>query len=209
MIKNKNELNYFLAADKFALGIKKKRPGITDEIWKFQIALRHVEYYKNIKPSILNKIKLRIFQIKKHRLALKLGFHIPSNVFGPGLRINHYGNIIVNGAAKVGMWCDIHQGVNIGSNNSENGDTLVPQIGDNVWIGPGAKLFGAITVGNEVQIAANAVVNKDIINNSTVAGIPSKIIKNTGTEAICVSANKSKTKEFFKLHPEYNIYLKK
>lgn len=150
---------------------------------------------------------LKVYQLKKHRLSMKLGFHIPSNVFGPGLRINHYGNIIINGATRVGMWCDIHQGVNIGSNNSASGDTLAPKIGDNVWIGPGAKLFGEIKIGNEVQIAANAVVNKDVVSNSTVAGIPSKIIKNTGTEAVNVSANKSKTQEFFRLHPEYKIYL--
>lgn len=46
---------------------------------------------------------------------MKLGFVIPPNVFGGGLRINHFGNIVVNSEAKIGEWCDIHQGVNIGT----------------------------------------------------------------------------------------------
>ncbi len=49
-----------------------------------------------------------------------------------GLKINHYGLIIINSKAQIGEWCDIHQGVNIGE-NLEPGS--VPQIGNNVWVG--------------------------------------------------------------------------
>src|SRR5690606_13327299 len=159
MIKSKSDLRFYLDADRFALGKKTSRPAINDEIWKFQILLRKVEYHTNTAYSPISKVLLKIYKLRKHRLGIKLGFDIPANVFGPGLRINHFGNIVVNGSARIGMWCDIHQGVNIGSNNSKDGGILVPNIGDNVWIGPGVKIFGAINIGNEVQIAANAVVN--------------------------------------------------
>jgi len=49
-------------------------------------------------------------------------------------------------------------------------------LGNNVYIGPGAKLFGSITVGNNVAVGANAVVNTNIPDNVTVGGIPAKII---------------------------------
>lgn len=57
----------------------------------------------------------------------------------------------------------------------------VPIIGDNCFIGPGAKVFGKIKIGNNVAIGANAVVNKDVPSNVTVAGVPAKIINEVGT----------------------------
>lgn len=95
-----------------------------------------------------------------------------------GLQIHHYGNLVVNGGVRVGRNCSIHQGVNIGSNI---GSDSVPQIGNNVWIGPGAKIFGAIKIADNVCIGANTVVNKSILQpNVTVAGNPSRIVKYTG-----------------------------
>lgn len=73
--------------------------------------------------------------------GVRLGFSIPINVFGPGFRINHYGLIVVNPKARVGAFCDIHQGVNIGEGF---GKDEVPEIGDHVYIGPGAKIYGRI-----------------------------------------------------------------
>jgi len=135
-----------------------------------------------------------------------LGFDIPVNVFGPGLRINHYGNIVVNARVKIGYWCDIHQGVNIGSNNSKNGGALVPEIGNNVWIGPGSKIFGDIVIADEVQIAANAVVNKNFESNTTIGGIPAKIISETGTAGVNVAASKIRMLHFMHKYPQYKKY---
>ena len=57
-----------------------------------------------------------------------------------------------------------------------------PIIGDNCFIGPGAKLFGKIKIGNNVAIGANAVVNKSFEDNVTIAGVPAKIVNNIGTQ---------------------------
>lgn len=179
MITNKKDLNRYLKMDKFALG-KKKRPClIGDYIYKFEIALRHHEYYHNIikngNNNILNKLKLLWWKYHHHRLGLLLGFEIPINTFDAGLRINHSGLIIVNPNARIGKYCDIHQGVNIGMQGNSNFNC--PSIGDNVWIGPGAKLFGKITIGNNCQIGANAVVNKSFKEEGiSIAGVPAKKI---------------------------------
>lgn len=95
--------------------------------------------------------------------------------------------IVVNGNARIGAFCDIHQGVNIG--NHGNSDD-VPEIGNNVWIGPGAKLFGKIHIADGCAIGANAVVNRSFNEpNKSVAGIPAKIVSDKGNRNIRVYTN--------------------
>lgn len=206
MIRTKEELEFFLAADRYALGRSAGRPTLNDLVWKYQVLLRKCEYLEGL-ASRTGSLLLRLLQARKKRLGYLLGFDIPTGVFGPGLRINHYGCIVVNAKAKVGRWCDIHQGVNIGANNSLNrSDSLVPILKSNVWIGPGAKLFGAIEVGAGAVIGANAVVNKDVPPHSTVAGTPAKVIAEHGTEVVDVSASVHRMNGFFKANPRFEKY---
>ena len=74
----------------------------------------------------------------------------------------------------VGNNCTIAQNVTIGRNF---GDKNVPVIGDDVYIGTGSVIFGDITIGNNVIVGANSVVNKSIPDNCTVVGNPMRIIK--------------------------------
>lgn len=181
MIQNKNDLKRYLFIDKKTLGISdnKKYPSFWgDEIWKFLIILRYHEYYSNCYKNKFDRIMLSLFSKLHHYYGLKLGFEIPINVFGEGLKINHCGPIVVNPRAKVGKYCDIHVGVNIGQNISPDD---VPVLGDNVWIGPGAKIFGKINIANGIAIGANSVVNKSFTEEDiTIAGIPAKKINNSG-----------------------------
>lgn len=177
MILNKLDLAYYLQEDKKALGMTKRRPRIIGhDIWKFQIILRKHEYYANSKQTLFNRI-MKIFYAYLHKKkGIQLGFDIPINVFGAGLRINHYGLIVVNPKARIGANCDIHQGVNIGQNLAHDD---VPKIGNNVWIAPGAKIFGKITIADNISIGANAVVNKSFLEeNIVVAGMPAVKVKN-------------------------------
>jgi len=207
MVESRQSLQFHLDADRFALNRGLAGPAADDDIWRFQIALRKLEYYENVKQGFAGKKLRAYYRGKKRRLGLRLGFDIPINVFGPGLRINHFGGgVVVSPLAKVGRWCDLHQGVNIGSNNSADGRPLVPKIGANVWIGPGAKIFGGIVVGDGVQIGANAVVCRDVRPNVTVGGVPAKIINETGTEAISVAASRSRMETFIAQHPQYRSY---
>ncbi|WP_235856493.1 serine O-acetyltransferase [Flagellimonas oceanensis] len=137
--------------------------------------LRKKEYFLNCKKGVFNKLRLQVIKLRYRRIALKLGFSIPENVFGPGLAIVHYGTIVVNRNAKIGNNCRIHACTNIGASG---GGQKAPVIGDNVYIGPGAKIYGDITIANNIAIGANATVFKDFKEpGMMIAGNPAKEIK--------------------------------
>lgn len=182
MIRTKTNLSYFLKCDRIALGKKDKKPSIFgDEIWKFQICMRKLNYYKNNRGGLLKWY----YRFKYHKLALKLGFTIPCDVIGPGLSIVHYGTIVISQGCKIGSNCRIHAGVNIGANG---GEFDAAKIGNNVYIGPGAKIVGNVHIGDGVVVGANAVVNKDIPSGVTVGGIPAKIISNNNSDKHLIKA---------------------
>jgi len=108
------------------------------------------------------------------RLSVTCGFSIPLNVFGPGLAIVHLGTIVVNPLARVGANCRIHVCTNIGASG---GKAEAPQIGDNVYIAPGVKLYGNIKVADNIAFAANAAVHSDCLeSNMLYGGVPAKKI---------------------------------
>ena len=116
--------------------------------------------------------------LDKDKRALGIKKSRPSIIGSGGLKINHYWLIVVHPLTRIGDWCDIHQGVNIGQ-NIEKGS--VPVIGSNVWIGPGAKLFGKITLWNNMMIGAGAIVNRSFEKgNCTVASNPAVQVNHHG-----------------------------
>ncbi len=109
--------------------------------------------------------------------GLRLGFTIPLNVIGKGLSLPHYGTIVISKEAKIGDNARIHVCVNIGAHIGG-----APIIGDNVYVGPGTKMFGGIRIGNNVKIGANSVINKSFEeDNIVLAGVPAKIVKRLET----------------------------
>lgn len=175
MIKTKNDFREWLAADMCANSINKRTWGGKYHYFfnpriRLIVNLRYYEYYANQSSKIKNVISLWYYWRFK-KLSYKLGYTLYKNCFGPGLCLAHYGTLVVNKNTKIGKNCRIHVGVNIGSQGG------TPVIGDNVYIGPGVKIFGPITIGNNVTIGANAVVNKSFPDNCVVAGVPAKIIK--------------------------------
>ncbi|MDD2649299.1 MAG: serine acetyltransferase [Eubacteriales bacterium] len=180
MIKNKQDLQLFLAEDKKALGAKGKRPRLHDYIWRYERALRYYEYYCNCAKGAPDKLFRWVAKQRLMRLGMKCGFSIPVNVAGKGLNIAHIGTIIINRHARIGDYCRMHVGVNIGT---EAGfDDRAPQIGNFVYIGPGAKLFGGITIADDIAIGANAVVNKSFTEaGKSIGGIPAKVISDKGS----------------------------
>ncbi|MGQ7853133.1 serine O-acetyltransferase [Pedobacter sp. WC2501] len=182
MIKNRKDYQYYLKQDAIALGVadwgaKRKILDffVPHYTYKFQRKLRKLEYYKNCKQGFLNKCIYFYMRYKFREYSLKLGLSIPENVFGPGLAIVHTGTIVVNPNARVGMNCRIQACTNIGASG---GQPEAPVIGDNVYIGPGAKIYGNITIASNCAIAANAAVGKSFYNeNMMIGGIPAKEIK--------------------------------
>ena len=176
MIDSKEALKRYLAQDKLALGRQNnKRPRLYgDEIWKFEILLRKLEYYLNCKRGILSKAILKYYKFRFHNLSLKLGFSIAPNVFAEGLAIPHYGTIVVHDSARIGRNCRLQEGVTIGATN---GSHDAARIGDNCYFGSGAKVIGAVTIADDVAVGAGAVVTRDIVEaGTTSAGIPARKI---------------------------------
>jgi serine O-acetyltransferase len=188
LIGSKKDLIYYLMADKIALGIKRNRPRrFGDEIWKYQILLRKVEYYSNCRKSPIYKPILLLLRLRLHYMSIRLGFSIPINVCGSGLNIAHIGTIIISPNALIGVNCRIHAGVNIGANLGE--PNSVPVIGNNVYIGPGAKIFGPIEIADNIAIGANAVVNKSFKEPGiSIAGVPAKKINDMGSDGFIIKA---------------------
>ena len=178
MIKSKEDLKEFLNYDKKALGISRNKPKFFgDEIWKFQILLRKCEYYKNTNK----KLRYYFSKFRFNKKSLKLGFSIPLNVFNSGLSIAHYGTIVVNSNAKIGENCRIQECVTIGSTNGSN---KAPILGNNVFIGSGARIIGDIEIGNNIAIGAGAVVvNSFKEDGITIAGVPAKKISNNDSKS--------------------------
>ena len=182
MIKSKNDYKYFLDADRIALGKNYKKPKIIhDEIWKFEILLRKTEYYVNCRRDIFGKIFGLFLQILYYKKRIKYNTYIPLNVFESGLSIAHFGSIVVNGNAKIGKNCRIQESTTIGATN---GNDKAPILGDNIFIGSGARIIGEIELGNDIAIGANAVVNKSFKENGiTIAGVPAKKISSNNSHS--------------------------
>lgn len=188
MIRSKTDYQFYLESDRISNGIS-ERSGLMSAvrnyffpnyIWLFIASLRKVEYYANTPSNPIKQFKKFFALLRFRRLSIKLGFSIPVNSFGPGLSIAHYGTIIVNQSAKIGANCRIHAGVNIGSEAGYS--DKAPTIGDNCYIGPGAKIFGNIHIARGTAIGANAVVNRSVDEeNLAIGGVPAKKIGETNT----------------------------
>ncbi|AJY46410.1 serine O-acetyltransferase [Martelella endophytica] len=103
----------------------------------------------------------------------------PAAKMGKGIFLDHATGVVVGMTATIGDDVSILQGVTLGGTGKETGDRH-PKIGDSVLIGAGAKVLGNIRVGNCSRVAAGSVVLKPVPANSTVAGVPAKVIGTAG-----------------------------
>lgn len=183
MICSKEDYKRYIQADAKAYGRSSVRPKLKgDEIWKWQLCLRRHELIRTFpkwKKYLLSPWV--IWQIVRFdSLSMKLGFSIYAGCFEEGLSIPHRGTIVVNGGARIGKNCRLQEGVNIGSTNRSK----APVIGDNVFIGTGAKVLGDIYVANDVAIGANAVVVKSINEPGTTwGGVPARKISDNNSHS--------------------------
>ena len=181
MISSYSEYKFYLEKDRIAsqvpifdsLKSKIKNIFFPNEEWKFIKALRFLEYCENVNKGKFGGMIWLLAKYRFRKISIKYGYSIPINVFGPGLSLPHRGNIIINPNTQIGENCRIHVGVNIGAHKDK-----APKIGNNVYIGPGAIIFGDITIADNISIGANATVNKSFEeSNVVIAGTPAKIVK--------------------------------
>ena len=182
-IDSKDKLRIFLDSDLKSLGFENSdRFCRFREVVVFQRRLRRLEFAINCSK---NPVRIFFRKFLYRRISVRLGISISPNTFGPGLSIAHHGTIVVNGGAKIGANCRLHTGVNIGTEAGKS--DAAPLIGDNCYIGPGAKIFGPIEIGSNSVIGANAVVNKSFPEGSqTIAGIPATVISNKSSKGYLI-----------------------
>ncbi len=157
---------YYGKIDKTSFNKAMRIPG-----FKFTLYFRLCALYP--KFSLLGAIA----RWKNSRLFVRYGFQIPRKTnIGKGLRISHFGGVVVNYDAVIGSNCYLSHNITIGQSlrGKSKGS---PVIGDRVWIGPGAVIVGKVVIGDNVLIAPNSYVNVDIPSNSIVLGNPAKIIE--------------------------------
>lgn len=103
----------------------------------------------------------------------------PGATIGDRLFIDHGMGVVIGETCEIGDDVVIYQGVTLGGTGKEKGKRH-PTIGNNVVIGSGAKVLGSFKVGDNSNIGANSVVVREVPPNSTVVGIPGKIVKTNG-----------------------------
>jgi serine O-acetyltransferase len=103
----------------------------------------------------------------------------PSAKIGTGFFIDHGMGVVIGETAEIGDYVTLFQGVTLGGTGKERGKRH-PTLGNHVVVGAGAKILGGITIGDNVKIGANSVVIKNVPPNSTVIGVPARIIKTQG-----------------------------
>ncbi len=184
MIANWPDLKRYIRADCKSRGAPLTLRGwLFDPVLRFQVLMRLDEWLLNTgKPRLLRFPLLLWFR----RLSVRLGFSMGPNIFGPGLAIVHYGTIVIDPTARIGKNCRIHVGSHIGGAaqfiDPADAHKFSPRIGDNCYIGPGAKLYGPIRIGSNCVVGANAVVTKSFPEDGlTLAGVPAKVIDTGGT----------------------------
>ncbi len=137
----------------------------------------------NIKNKWIRRLLLFFWSIN-NRIIRVLSYNIEiylSADIGKGLYL-HYGPIWI-GPTKIGEYCNFSMMNVIGYGGRDERYGL-PVIGNRVFFGPGVIATGKITIGNNVAVGANAVVNKDLPDNCMAAGVPAKIINYSGSDQL-------------------------
>lgn len=103
----------------------------------------------------------------------------PAAIIGKGFFIDHGMGVVIGETAEIGDYVTLFQGVTLGGTGKERGKRH-PTLGNHVVVGAGAKILGGIRIGDNVKVGANSVVLKSVPANSTVTGVPARVIKMEG-----------------------------
>lgn len=192
MIETSKDLRDFLKADKEAMGLSNRSRikdflAANDQVWLLWAVVKNLRVlelrlnqYK--KKKTFFRLLRYIRQKKKYSaLEIKMGMYLSPNIFGPGINIVHPGYRWISSTAQIGKNCTILPRVLLGKKHPHTPAPCI-FIGDDCYIGTGATILGPIHIGNNVTIAAGAVVVKDVPDNCVVAGNPATVIKYKTTE---------------------------
>ena len=180
-INSKERYEFFKKADVVAYSVYpsfkgKLRSFLFNLSYRFIRVLRRYEYVLNCKKGLLRDLELLFLAPYYKHIMVKCGYHISPNVLGAGCGIHCLGPVIMNGGVSIGENTRIHIGVHLGTGAGYA--NAAPKVGRNCYLGPGAKLFGNITLSDCTVVGANAVVNKSCDkSNVLLVGVPAAVKK--------------------------------
>ena len=133
---------------------------ISHKLWKYKLPLL---------PRVLSQLTRNITGIEIH----------PGARIGQGVFIDHGMGVVIGETSEIGDRCLLYQGVTLGGTGKDSGKRH-PTLQENVVVGAGAKVLGAIQIGSNTRIGAGSVVVKNVEKNSTVVGIPGRVVHQSG-----------------------------
>ena len=139
----------------------------------YRIAHRFHTWGVPIIPRVISQLARWLTGIEIH----------PAAKIGRGFFIDHGMGVVIGETTEIGDHVTLFQGVTLGGTGKERGKRH-PTLGNHVVVGAGAKILGGIKIGDNVKIGANPVVLKSVPPNSTVIGVPARIIKTEGRERL-------------------------
>lgn len=148
--------------------------------YKYTVIMRGCGYLRTRRFKAFGLYPL--FKLWLLRCRYKYGIAIPEyTVVGPGLFINRFGGIYVNGDAVIGANANLTHGTMLGqSNRGERAGS--PILGDRVFLAAGCKVIGRVHLGDDCAVGANAVVTKDVPERGVVGGIPARLLSSAGSD---------------------------
>ncbi|MEA5573932.1 serine O-acetyltransferase [Calothrix sp. UHCC 0171] len=130
-----------------------------------------------VQPKLLRSPLSILYRMLYRKIRNGYGIELPFTVkLGRRVVIEHQGAIVIHGYSTIGDECIIRQGVTLGNRYLEK-PLEAPKLGKRVNVGAGAKIFGDVTIGDNANIGANAVVLNHVPPGATAVGIPAKIIE--------------------------------
>ena len=144
------------------------------------IIFRYGQWATRLKNPLLRFVFAGIYWFLKMAMMMAGGISVqPGNNIGPGFIIHNFSGIFIL-TDTVGENFTVNQGVTVGN---LRGSPALPEIGNNVYLAAGAKVLGAIKIGDNSVVAANSLVIMDVPSNATVMGVPARVVaRNTTSE---------------------------
>lgn len=140
-------------------------------VWTYRLGRRILIWH----DGPMKRVALKFYWLLYRIVETAVGITLPiSAEVGPGLRIWHFGNIVIHSGVVIGADCTLRHGVTIGNRHT---DGPVPRLGDNVEVGAYAQILGGVKIGNNCKIGAMSLVLSDVPDGATAVGIPAQVIK--------------------------------
>jgi len=157
--------------------IKERDPAIKTPLEVFLYPSFKAMLHYRIAHKLYKKKRYFLARWVSQRAARKTGIEIhPGATIGKGLFIDHGIGVVIGETAIIGDNVTLYQGVTLGGTGKEKGKRH-PTIGNNVMISAGAKVLGSFTIGDNSKIGAGSVVLSEVPPNSTVVGVPGRVVK--------------------------------